>query len=391
MSNQRTQRERWYYIAAIALAVLMGASIFFPLFQSNRALTTPVTPTDIPQPTLPPPVTDFSGISFDQRYLHPSGLYTVAQPTGFEPTNPNNNGQIVQVNMRNADTLAVIETLVEYPAEPIADLDALSARLDQNFLENSWRSYTSWSETNRRVDAEKNRVVIDFNLTQTRQNFIGRHVAWLTENGQVNMVRVVTPDNARDYLLHVLDQMIPTIQPVDAFSGSPVGWTSYFSADEGYIVRYPQTWFVTDGTTGTPITIEGEESVLRLETVEGTTIADADAAEAYVQSARPNAEIVSVEPVERDGANGFAVAYSETNLDGDAFSGQMLLLNDSATGRLLTASARVNQSGVDFNALEETVEISPFVQTAANILASFRAAAPLNLPVPAPVTDETIG
>lgn len=391
MSNQRTQRERWYYIAAIALAVLMGASIFFPLFQSNRALTTPVTPTDIPQPTLPPPVTDFSGISFDQRYLHPSGLYTVAQPTGFEATNPNNNGQIVQVNMRNTDTLAVIETLVEYPPQPIADLDALSARLDQSFLENSWRSYTSWTETNRRVDTENNRVVIDFNLTQTRQNFIGRHVAWLNEDGQVYMVRVVTPENSRDYLLHLLDQMIPTIDTVDAYSSSPVGWNSFFSADEGYIVRYPQTWLVTDGSVGTPITVEGEESVLRLESVADTTITDADAAEAYVKSARPNAEILSVEPVERDGASGFAVAYSETNLDGDVFSGQTLLLNDSATGRLLTANVRVNESGVDFNALAETVELSPFVQTAADVLASFRVAAPLNLPVPAAETEETIG
>jgi hypothetical protein len=205
------------------------------------------------------------------------------------------------------------------------------------------------------------------------------------------MVRVVTPENSRDYLLHLLDQMIPSIDTVDAYSGSPVGWNSFFSADEGYIVRYPQTWLVTDGSVGTPITVEGEESVLRLESVADTTIADADAAEAYVKSARPNAEILSVEPVERDGASGFAVAYSETNLDGDAFSGQTLLLNDSATGRLLTANVRVNESGVDFNALAETVELSPFVQTAADVLASFRVAAPLNLPVPAAETEETIG
>lgn len=387
MSNKRTQRERWYYIGAIGLAVLMIASVFLPLFQNPTATTQTIPPTAIPQPTVPAPVTDFSALSFEQRYLHPSGLYTIAQPSGFEPTTPSNNGQLVQVNMRNSDQLSVIEAIAEYPETPLADLDALNTRLNQEFLSNSWRSYTTWSETARRVDTEKNQVVIDFNLTQARQNYIARHAAWIGEDGVTYMMRVVTPDNASAYLVYMLDQMIPTLQPVAAFQNSPVDWTTYFSPDEGLIVRYPQTWGITDGRAGTPLTIEGDGSVLRIESRAETSVADEAAAQEYVQALRPNAQIVSVQPVEREGGSGYAVAYSETNLDGEAFSGYVVLLNDTATGRLLTANIRVGEGGVDFNALNDAVEVSPSVQTALDVLETFRPSAPLNLPVPA---EETV-
>ncbi len=388
MSDKRTQRERWYYIGAIGLAVLMIASVFLPFFQSRTTTTQTVTPTEIPQPTVPAPVTDFSTLSFEQRYLHPSGLYTVAQPSGFEPTTPSNNGQLVQVNLRNSDQLSVIEAIAEYPEAPLADLEALNTRLDQSFLANSWRSYTTWTETARRVDTEKNQVIIDFNLTQARQNYIARHAAWIGEDGVTYMMRVVTPDNASNYLVHMLEQMIPTLQPVAAFQGSPVDWTTYFSTTEGYVVRYPQTWGITDGSEGTPLTIEGDGTVLRLESRAETAIADESAAQEYVQTLRPNAQIVSVQPVEREGGNGYAVAYSETNLDGEAFSGYVVLLNDAATGRLLTANVRIGEGGVDFNALTDAVEISPSVSTAFDVLETFRPSAPLNLPVP--VEEETV-
>ncbi len=386
MSNKRTQRERWYYFGAVGLAVLMIASVFLPFLQ-NRSATQTVPPTEIPKPTVPAPITDFTSISFEQRYLHPSGLYTVAQPSGFEPTNPSNNGQLVQINMRNNQQLAVIEAIVEYPETPVADLEALSARLDQSFLDNSWRSYATWTETARRIDTEKNRVIIDFNLTQSRQNYIARHAAWIGADSVTYMMRVVTPDNASAYLVYLLEQMIPTLQPVPAFQGGPVDWTSYFSPDEGYIVRYPQTWDITDGKEGTPITIEGDDTVLRLESLANTTIADESAARDYVTSVRPNAQVLSVQPVEREGASGYAVAYSETNIDGEAFSGYAVLLNDAATGHLLVGNIRVADDGVNFNALADVAELSPTVQTARDVLESFRPSAPLNLPVP--VEEET--
>lgn len=65
MSNKRTQRERWYYIGAIGLAVLMIASVFLPLFQNPTATTQTIPPTAIPQPTVPAPVTDFSALSLN--------------------------------------------------------------------------------------------------------------------------------------------------------------------------------------------------------------------------------------------------------------------------------------------------------------------------------------
>lgn len=347
------KRQRLYTIVGGTLAFLMAITLILPGLAPATPPVQQQTPPTLPPPTLPPPPVNFEGLSFEARYLHPSGLYVFGQPEGFTPTRPSNNGVLVQINMNNNDTLSVIEAIVEVPSgdAPVAEtLEELSARLDATFMESSWRSYTSWRETARFIDQDNGRVVIDFELRLGQQRYLARHVAWI-EDGWGYNVRSIAPENARDYLLFLLENSIPTLERVDAFVGTPVGWTALYSPEEDYIIRHPTFWRVVDGAPGSPVTLEGNGVILRLETQTGTVISDEAEAGAFVLARRPGAEIVSVAPAERGGVAGFSVAYSLTTLDGASQSGVALLLNGDSW--LYIADARVNRAGLDFNALPD--------------------------------------
>src|SRR4051812_2540538 len=83
-------------IVAIALSAIL------PIFTNNAAsaLNTPVA-TDAPTVTAPPVVTDFSGIKFDTDYLHPSGLFSIADPTGWIPGQQTTKSDGVEITMNN--------------------------------------------------------------------------------------------------------------------------------------------------------------------------------------------------------------------------------------------------------------------------------------------------
>lgn len=376
-------RQRWIYVVGILLAAVMIASVLLPLLPQQQIAATLPPPTAVPVATFPAPPSDLASISFTDRYLHPSGLYTVAQPTGFTPSSPSNNGQLVQVNFNNSTTQAVIEAFLDVPDEPYTSLDDVSARLDSAFLSNSWRRYTNWTETGRRIDEDNQRLIIDFELTLNRQTYLSRHAAWLDDSGNAEMVRVVAPANARDYLLFLLDGMIPTLERVPYFADSPTGWTAYIA--DGMVIRYPPSWVVSDGGAGRPVTIEGSGQILRVEAVADGSAADEAAAEAFVTSIRPTATIASVQPVERNGLTGFSVAFNETSLDGAGNSGLALLIN-GADGTLYSAIVRVPQAGLDLNAVSADTEEAAAVSDALGVLETFTPSEPLGLPEAAAVS-----
>lgn len=354
MFSQRRQRA---YIAVTAfLAVLMAASAILPSLTNNTVQNQPqVQPTEVPIPTFPPPIEELGSINFDQKYLHPSGLFTVAQPTGWLPSTDSNNGVFVQVNFNNDTAKSIIETYVEYPAETLETLEALNSHFTTSALEDSWRNYTDAAETGRFIDEENDRVLIDFELTLGRQTYLARHVAQIV-NGDIYVTRVVTPDNARDLLLYLVDQMPLTIQPVTIYGEVPaqeVEWTSYYSAVDGMIVRYPNGWSIVDGGDGEPVSIEGNDGeTMRVEKIAGAAVADESAASAYVEALRPGTEILSVEPVTRNGAEGFAVSYQFATLEGENQNGLAVLLN-GAEDALYIANVRAPGQATDLNNLPE--------------------------------------
>ncbi len=379
----RDQRRQLYTYMGIFLVVLMLLTSILPNFSNNQQPIEAPTLTPQPSATFPPPITDFSTIALDRRYLHPSGLFSVAQPSGWDTANPANNGQQVTVNMTNSSASSVIEAQVEILPSPIESLEALSSHYSSAVLEAGWRGYTNATETGRRIDAASERLFIDFELDLGQQVYLARHVAWLDANGWINVIRVIVPNNARDLLLYLIDTLPATIEPVDLFAGTPTIWTSFYSPQDDIIVRYPNAWSIVDGQQGsTPVTIEGASGTfLNISTEAETPIASAEAAQAYVEGLRSGNRVISVQEATRNGASGYSVAYNFATLDGEPGSGLALVLND-ADGTLYVANIRVPGASVDYNMPDMQAE--PVL-----ILSTFNLTTDLGLPEPTPeVTPE---
>lgn len=375
---RQTRAQRFYVYFGVFMAILMGASLLFPLIQTQVPIDDiPTQPA--PTPTVPAPPADVNQINFDLTYLHPSGLFTVAQPTGWEPQSPSNNGIQAQINMRNDSLLSVIEAYVDVPTTPVTTLQGLSEHFNEAMLESGWRSYSSWRETGRRLDEASNRLLIDFELEQARQTYLARHVSW-TDGKWIYVIRVVTTPNMRDLLLYLVENLPPTMKANELFTDSPVSWTSFYNPTGNEIIRYPSVWAIADGRAGFPVSIEGlSGESLRIEVPVATTIADEAAARAYAEQIRPGVTVNTVKPVTRNGGSGFAVSYNSTDLEGVGYSGLLTLLNGD-DGLLHAASIRITASGVDLNNIAEGDSVTQ--QDAANVAASFNLTTGLNLPIP---------
>ncbi|MDZ4765695.1 MAG: hypothetical protein SGI73_14185 [Chloroflexota bacterium] len=354
--QQNSARRASIALGVFMAVILIGGSIL-PLLTQNSTTTAPVVdPTDVPTPTFPPPVTDFTAISFDGLYLHPSGLYTIALPSGFIVTQPDTNATFAQVNMNNSDTLGVIDAYVERPFTPITT-EGLSDHFSQAALEPTWGRFSSWEETGRRMEGD--RLLIDFSVDFRNQPYAARQTAW-TDGERIYAVRVLAPANAINYLRYLLDNLPNTFTPLNLFPGTPFDWLVTYDNITNAVVRHPADWTQTDGGAGRPTTITSADGAsLRTEARAGVTVTDEAAARAWVEAAQPGAQVLSVVPVTRGAASGFSVGYSYQTFDGDAMSALVVLLNqtDSAGGTptLLVANLRFPGTGVDVNAVDPTI------------------------------------
>lgn len=335
----------------ITMAAVMALSVILPTMGRNATQQTTVQPTQVAVPTFPPPP-DLTGISFTNIYLHPTGLYSVAQPTGWPLSQPATTDTSARTTMTNTGAQSVIQVDVEkLQKDGPVTLDDVDARYTQSVLASSWSNYSSWRETGDRVRTEDGKLQMDFALTAQNQQYVARQLAW-TDGEWVYSVRVITPDNATDMLRYVLAGVASSITPNKVFASTPFGWTAYRDTVFNHIVRFPSTWVVEDSAPGRPTSISGDNgAVLRVQAQADTSVADADAARAWLETARPGAAAVNVVPVSREGGDGFAVSYTFTNADGEVQSGLAVLLN-GADGALHSANLRFDGSSVDLTSEE---------------------------------------
>lgn len=340
-------------ILGILMIIAIGGSAILPLFTNNNVIQTAEPPTAVPSPTFPPPIADVESISFAQSFLHPTGLFSVAQPNGWTPNTPVTNPDGAEVSMNNPDQLSVIQVSLRDSAEPVADLDALDAQYTAASLNESWSNYRRDAQTGlnyRETKRERldDRLVIDFELENQRsQTFLARQVSWV-DGEWIYSLRVVTPENAINELLYIMDKLLPTFKANTQFKGTPVDWQAYYDPTTGFIIRYPAAWTLEDSAPGRPASIIGEGTALRVEFQPGVSVANEAAAAEWVTNARPGATIVSTEPATRGEFSGFSVAYSFTDADGAPNSGLALLLNGS--NGLHVANLRFTRPNVDLNA-----------------------------------------
>ncbi len=392
--------------ATITLGVLMIvailASTFVPLFTNNLNNPQAVTPTAFPTATVPAPVADLTAIRFDQTYLHPTGLFTVAQPTGWNPTQPSSSPDNAEITFNNPNQLSVIQVAVSQPSVPITTLDELDALYNRDTLDSTWTNYRRnpdfqlqsadprvgqyYRETAReRLD---DRLQIDFEVQDNaRRTYVARQVSWFDANYTYS-VRVVALNNDIPTLRYMVENLTPTLRVNPEFIGAPLDWQAYFDPITRYVIRYPAGWTQTDGSAGRPNSFSGPANgipaVLRVETQAGVSVADEAEARAFVNSLRPDLMIQSVQPITRGTLTGFNVAYQQPTVDGADESGLVTLLNGPA-GALAIANFRVSTPGIDLNSAEAATAYSDIVNSAA----SFQYLTDINIPTPTPAPTNT--
>ena len=340
--------KRFTVIFGIILSIAMGASLILPLLTSNiQTQPQAIQPTATPLPTLPPPP-DTSAISFDETYLHPSGLFTLGVPSGWQPTVQDNSAGEARVSLFNGEIQSVVETRLLPSNEAITSPEDLNGIFNESWLQNSWRDYQSWEESRRVV--EDDRLLIDFNLSRSNQNYIARQMAW-TDGDYVYVTRVVALENASGLLQFVLNNLADTLTPVQEYIGTPIEWDGYYDNQDHHAIRFPSTWTVTDAAEGAPATIEGESAILSIEAAEGDIESEDDVRD-WVVSWRPDAEILGIETVQKENTNGYAVSYQLTTLDGTTESGLAILLNGS-DGQVHVANLRLEGVNADLNSASD--------------------------------------
>lgn len=351
--NNNARRASIYL--GVFMAVVMLAGVFLPLIRQNaRTAQDAPDATTTSLPTFPPPPSDLTTITFDQLYLHPSGIFAIGQPDGWDASEPSRGTTIAQVNLVNDASLAVVDSYIEDPVSPISS-EELSEHFNESAINSSWANFTTWTESNRVY--ENDQLVIDFTVTLQGRTYVARQRAW-TDDDWIYVVRVLVPENATDLLRYLLDNFVASLRPMTEFKGMPLNWSAYYDPDVSHIIRYPQEWTITDSAPGRPTSISSTDGILlRVESRASTSIADEAAATAFVEGTRSGISVVSVEPVERGLATGFSVAYSYTTVDGTQESGLAVLLN-GPDGTLHVANLVFPASNVDLNNLPED-EVAP--------------------------------
>ncbi len=338
--------KRFTIVLGIFLSVAMVASLILPLLSGGIGQSDfgdeAQQPTPLPEPTFPPPP-DIATIDFDSTYLHPSGLFTVAAPTGWLAASNSNTADELRAGLSNSDAQSVVEARIIKNYGGISAAEELSDYFDRDWLQNTWREYWSWDETSRKI-TDEGRVLIDFNLTRSRSYYIARQESWL-QDGDIFSVRVVTPENAPSELKFLLEGVAKSVRRLEGFADAPFDWHAYFDNLDKHFIRYPADWQLTDGAAGLPATIAGETVTLVVETSDVALASEADAIN-WIEQWRDGLEALTVEAIDVGDASGYRVAYQLETLDGAIDSGLSIMLHGS-DNRLHVANARLADTDLD--------------------------------------------
>ncbi|GAB1420335.1 hypothetical protein MASR2M15_04270 [Anaerolineales bacterium] len=336
--------KRLSMFLGIILAASMVLSAVLPLLSTlTQSQVAPLESSPTPMATLVP-APAISDINFDEKLLHPSGIYHIAIPSGWETIGDYNTSAEAQLSLRNTEALSIIETRL---LTPLADteingLEDLDNYFTKVWLDQSWRGYGTVSETNRKIEGDKH--IIDFSLSQGNQEFIARQAAWY-EAPYIYMVRVVAPSTSNAMIPYLIENMAENFKINEAYADAPLDWDGNFDSQSGLMIRRPSTWLLQDGVIGSAKSFVGDKVLLRVETLEGS-IADEEAARQWVSDWRKDAEVLSVETYSNNGQDGYLVSYTAKTVDGDPVSGLVSLLNGS-NGHLHISKMSVPNVSVD--------------------------------------------
>lgn len=300
-----------------------------------------------PQPTklvIPTPDPD-PQLTGRPPYIHSSGLFETFLPAGDDWIA--DEGESVQASamarvvISSQQRLAVIYNYIQ-PGVEYESLDSLSENyLTTQHFAGAWQNYDSWAETARMVGEDS--VVVDFALTSEGHDYLGRTTSRLWQDW-LFVARIVVPANNPALLDLLQTLVIPAFRGFPALLALPSDWSAYVDQTAGFVLRHPAGWTVAAGSPGRPATLllngAGNNERVRLWTEPETSLASAEAAEAWVRAAATVDAVLSVATVQREAGRGYLVAYRTLDAAGDAHSALTALLNDEA-GTLFVADLQI--------------------------------------------------
>jgi hypothetical protein len=334
----------------------MLLSTVAPGLGTNNAAQPATISMDTPEPTavtFPTPDPAGPNVVASGMFVHPSGTFLLMQPQGWLAA-PTTTETIASVSLVNNVLFSVVHAYIQAYTYP-QDVTALDAENSADQLASSWSAYDTWRETNRTVGED--RLTIDFELVLTGNTYLARQITWgsdIDPNLAV-VLRIVVPDNNPALLDALAEAIIPSYHLIPEAVSVPLNWQGYVDQTLGYEIRLAPGWQIVDGGPGSTVTFATEGMTLTLSVEPDTALDGEDAARAWVEASRTDAEVVAIEPLERENESGFSVAYRFPNADGAPQSGLALLL-PTANGSLLSANLRIETGGV--NMLAEDLDPS---------------------------------
>lgn len=357
MSYSRKRNQR----IATGIGTLIGAVIIitFVLSLINPGLGTTEDVGTFPTFTLPgtelPPPDPNPALGGEPPYVHSSGYFQTFRPSGadwsaFEDAGAQSES-VLSVVFQSGQRLAVIHNYIRRGVEVESAGSLSETYLTAAHFADAWIDYERWTETGRQIGADT--VTTDFALVSGELEYLGRDLTRLGGDGWLYVTRLVVPGNNPG----LLDTLEAYIQPVffgyPQLQTLPYQWPTYADPQSGLLFKRPADWQRVAGGVGQPVTFapasDPDAGLVRVWAEAGRALQGAGDAEAWLAELVPSAQVIGTDPLTHDDANGFQVAYSFRDLEGDPRSGLLVALR-RADGRAQAANLQVRQA--DVNLLE---------------------------------------
>ncbi len=343
---------------ATGIGTLIGVIIIFTFVVSliNPGLGATSDPEVIPTWTpgrteLPPPDPN-PALGGEPPYVHSSGYFQTFMPAGSDWVSyedpASQDDSFVSVVIQSGQRLAVIHNYIRRGVEIESGESLSSTYLTDAHFADAWIDYDRWTETGRVV--EDNAVVTSFELVSGGNEYLGRDITRLGDDGWLYVTRLVVPANNPGLLDTLEGYVRPAFFGYPQLQALPRRWPAYADPEYGFVFKAPEGWQRVAGDVGRPATFsptsDPDSALVRVWAEPERTLDGAGDVEAWLAELVPSAEVIGTDPLQQGQAQGFQVAYQFRDPDGDPRSGLLVALR-RPDGSVQAANLQVRQAEVN--------------------------------------------
>lgn len=345
MRNNNTQK-----IIASVVGLAIVFIVIVGLVYPGVGATDPTLSTSIPSTPRPPATSTPAPASYQVEgqvpYISNTGFFQVFQPAGTSWLRYQDNYVPSQnrVNVIFRGDCAVIHDFIQVGIN-YDSLDTVNTELfTDTYFASEWAQYAAWEISKTANDGQY--LILDFELKgrldapSCPEDYAGRQISWLGENGLLYNVRLVVRKSDQASLTTLQELSIPNFvaypHNLDVIDR---GWQARYTPAQRAMIVLANTW-QSETSAGRFASYRGTDKFqgyrVALQEFENTPLATLEDAQAWLQGYRGSAVLLGDESVSQPYANGYILSYSYHNSDGDPFSAVISLLNDE-DGKLYSA------------------------------------------------------